>query len=222
MPVVKGPRRKRDAPAGKCQRILDRIHGSAASEKRSQLRISPANEQLWKEANDGHHNFKACLRHAIKDHARRAGDALNELKKRLGHGNWLAVLKDKFQGSRETAQSYMRVARRWGEIVAAGLDRDGITLEELKRFLAKPKKGASTGPNGPRVPSPEPPDDGIRVVEFAPAIVHKSVARAVERRREALRKAHPDWDEGFLNVQSILALHRELPEEQRYDPNKDA
>jgi hypothetical protein len=139
--MLKGQQQSKVAPAGQHRKTVPL---SEAGENRSSLRIRQSDEQLWTEANGGYHNYHGCLRNAIKDYVRRAGAALNRLKARVGRGNWEASLKSNFHGSSETANVYMRVARRWGEIEAAGLDKkDDVTLEEIKRFLAKPKEPSS-------------------------------------------------------------------------------
>src|SRR5687767_4833556 len=71
-------------------------------------------------ANGNHGAFVGCLRTAIKDHARVAGSALNELKSRVGHGKWEQWLKEHCEVSSATARVYMRVARDWDEVVKAG------------------------------------------------------------------------------------------------------
>jgi hypothetical protein len=82
------------------------------------------------------------MRASVKEDVLPAGKALNELKRRVGHGGWEDWLKSNFDGSEETATLYMRVAARWDEVVAEGLDRDGVTLEEIRRFLAKDRPRA--------------------------------------------------------------------------------
>jgi Protein of unknown function (DUF3102) len=110
-----------------------------AEEIRSKLRIRKTDEELKQEARDGHRQYRGCLRNAIRDHVRRAGAALTELKRRVGHGKWGDWLAKNWEASEETATLYMRVFHNWKGIVKAGLDRDGVTLEQLRRFLAKPK-----------------------------------------------------------------------------------
>ena len=93
-------------------------------------------EELMAIANQHHAAYGQCLRKAIKDHARLAGQALVELKDRhkSKFGAWL---KQNFKGSPKTARAYMRVARNWKQIHAAGLDREDVTLAQLRAFLAR-------------------------------------------------------------------------------------
>jgi hypothetical protein len=46
-------------------------------------------------------------------YARKSGRALNAIKKSLPHGEWTKWLEKRFNGSRETARIYMRIAARW-------------------------------------------------------------------------------------------------------------
>jgi hypothetical protein len=45
------------------------------------------------------------------EHAINAGEALLRAKAKKGHGDWLGWLADNFDGSRQTAQAYMRVSK---------------------------------------------------------------------------------------------------------------
>ena len=47
---------------------------------------------------------------SVLEHVFAAGDALNEVKKQLRHGEWLPWLEENFDGTRSTAANYMRVA----------------------------------------------------------------------------------------------------------------
>lgn len=119
-------------------------------EIRSQLRIWEPEElaelseaQLKRFASRSHRARLWGIRSGIVVHARNAGAALNEIKERLGHGNWGGWLSNKsnWEPSPETAEVYMRVAREWPKIVAAGLDKKpDLTLEECRAFLAKKAK----------------------------------------------------------------------------------
>lgn len=80
------------------------------------------------------------------DHALSAGAALAEAKSRLKHGEWLPWLEANFSGGQQTAQRYMRLHDRQGELP----NTSPVThfgLKEALKFLAKPK------------PKPEPAAD---------------------------------------------------------------
>src|SRR5262249_20826319 len=65
------------------------------------------------------------------------GAALFQLKARLKHGSWGAWLAKNFKGSPESARLYMRIAKHWRLIEEHGLDRDGVTLEDLQWVLSE-------------------------------------------------------------------------------------
>jgi hypothetical protein len=96
-----------------------------------------SDEQLQDVANSHHRAFAGSLRKAMTDHARLAGAALLQLKARLKQGSWGDWLKKHFRGSAETARLYMRVAKHWHLIVEQGLDRKGMTLEDLRWVLSE-------------------------------------------------------------------------------------
>src|SRR5215472_16353364 len=50
--------------------------------------------------------FKQCLEHAV-----RCGELLIEAKGKVGHGGWLAWLRDNCQVKERAAQNYMALAR---------------------------------------------------------------------------------------------------------------
>jgi hypothetical protein len=151
-----------------------RVPNSEGSENGSSLPIRDTcledltkrtDEELIALANGEHRKFGGCLRKAIKDHARLAGAALNEMKRRTEHGAWGAWLKENFEGSAETARLYMRVASEWDQLIAAGLDREpGVTLEQLRSFLCESNRNEGRPPpeKPPRPtldPGPEGEDD---------------------------------------------------------------
>lgn len=96
-----------------------------------------SDEELKAIANKNHAACVSCLRKTL-NHIRLAGDALNEMKGRLKgtRGAWGAWLAENFDGSPESARLYMRVAANWEKIVADGLDREGVTLEQLRKHIA--------------------------------------------------------------------------------------
>jgi hypothetical protein len=98
-------------------------------------------------ANGHHREFCGTLRKAVVEHAGIAGHALLQLKSRQKHGTWEDWLKKNFQGSAKSAQLYMRIAKHWRLIVQHGLDREGMTLEDLQWVLSDspgPRPGSAT------------------------------------------------------------------------------
>ncbi len=99
-----------------------------------------SDQELKAIANENHGAYGSCLRNAV-NHARLAGQALMELKARHGkYGKWGDWLEHNFDGSAESANVYMRIARNWKKIVAHGWDREDVTLTQLRALLAKRSK----------------------------------------------------------------------------------
>jgi len=67
-------------------------------------------ESLAARINAEHRACEVAVASAV-EHAIRAGEMLVEAKKHSGHGNWLPWLQENFEGSHDTAQVYMRLAR---------------------------------------------------------------------------------------------------------------
>jgi hypothetical protein len=65
--------------------------------------------ELAKRANDYHAQVLSHARSAIES-AWLAGEALNEAKKQIKHGDWLPWLEKNFSGSRQTADRYRALA----------------------------------------------------------------------------------------------------------------
>ena len=83
--------------------------------------------ELAAKINAAHEAGEHATRRGLEEF-RVAGEALLIAKKRCGHGKWLSWLKQNVRFSKETAEAYMRVARRWGECAAATNLRAAICL----------------------------------------------------------------------------------------------
>lgn len=91
--------------------------------------------ELKEAANSNHTKAASVLKKAL-DHARQAGEALCEAKKRLGgRGKWTRWLRDNFEASIETARVYMRVARTWDDERVAAARQGGMAPESIATFL---------------------------------------------------------------------------------------
>jgi hypothetical protein len=71
--------------------------------------------QLAEEINEHHRQCEAAMNHGL-EHALEAGRLLLEVKKRCCHGDWLPWLKKNFQGSKRTAQAYLRLHREYPQL----------------------------------------------------------------------------------------------------------
>jgi len=64
-------------------------------------------------------------------HAKLCGDALNEARAQVSHGEWLDWLAQNFLAEPQTGRTYMRIARRWGEVVESGAS----SIAQAERWL---------------------------------------------------------------------------------------
>jgi hypothetical protein len=74
---------------------------------------------------------------ASLEHYRKAGEALLRAKDAAGHGNWLAVLRERCKIPQQRASEYMRLASGWGKLPPGG----DFTLKGALHLLAAPKAG---------------------------------------------------------------------------------
>ena len=65
--------------------------------------------------NAAHESATDAISSTLK-HARKAGELLATAKKQVGHGHWLEWLKKNVRFSASTAQRYIRIFTRWGEL----------------------------------------------------------------------------------------------------------
>src|SRR4051812_17535542 len=64
-----------------------------------------------------HHRLVLKATQSALDHAWRAGRWLNAAKKQVPPGTWLRTCAERFKPySIRTAQTYMQIAQRWGEV----------------------------------------------------------------------------------------------------------
>lgn len=87
------------------------------------------------------------------DHARRAGEALLQVKQTLPHGQFTAWVLENCGFTDRTARSYMKVATGWGKIAeerkrASGLD----SVREAVKFLSEPDEVPAAPSLVPRYP----------------------------------------------------------------------
>ena len=87
-------------------------------------------------------SFRAGVQHAME-----AGGLLIEAKEKVGHGEWLPWLRANCEFSERTAQAYMRVAKRAGELEANPHVAD-LPLREALALLAAPQPQEPTVEGG--------------------------------------------------------------------------
>jgi len=85
-----------------------------------------------------HDAFTKSLNTSL-EHAKRAGELLNEAKGLVNHSEWKGWLERYFRGDVSTAQIYMRIAHRWPEVEQK---RNAVPLLSLRgavKVLTKPR-----------------------------------------------------------------------------------
>ncbi len=88
-------------------------------------------EALAQQANEYHVKAKDAAETFIQA-ARCAGQALLKAKKIIGHGGWLAWLRNNFNASAATAEVYMNVARKWKKFLK---NNGGDEPQSIRQFL---------------------------------------------------------------------------------------
>ncbi len=130
------------------------------------------------------HGHVETYKHSTIQHAIRCGELLLEMKQRVGHGNWLAWVKEHFEASERTARNYMEIAKS-----AAVADlKDDTTMRSALRALASPsqsKKASKAEPKDAQAsnalaPAPIPIEGAERIPD----------AEIVEEPRAGLGKTH--------------------------------
>jgi Protein of unknown function (DUF3102) len=94
-------------------------------------------EQLSDEINAEHRAFVGTLR-ATLEHGIRCGELLAQAKEQCPHGTWLEWLEANFDGSARTAQVYMQLYNRRGELRAKTQDSAHLSIDGALRELAAP------------------------------------------------------------------------------------
>jgi hypothetical protein len=95
--------------------------------------------QLAALANQTHATIAQLYRNGL-EHAKQAGQALELIKAKLGHGGWKPFLEENYKANDgnpapSTARAYIQIHREWDRITDHGLDRfRGI--EHVRRWLA--------------------------------------------------------------------------------------
>lgn len=170
------------------------------------------------EANSNHCNFESVadeigtLKSSALGYALCSGAALSEAKSRLKHGEWLSWLRQNFEGSEDTAQNYMRIYDRHGELPNTEPVRYFGVKEALK-LLASPRLKSETKPR--REPQPEPDDAPVEVVERRAAPISQEPGCGIPDTNQLLRYVstiHKLWPPGksyrFLIVTMRQAVER--------------
>jgi hypothetical protein len=94
--------------------------------------------------NEEHRQAEAALREGLA-HAKAAGDLLLQAKAQCPHGSWLPWLKANVNFSERTAQNYIRVAKRWDELVGSNPQHVAdLTYRDAINVLAYREEGQAS------------------------------------------------------------------------------
>lgn len=108
--------------------------GIGAELKGSKLTVRLAH--LASEANSHHRSVEEHWQGMLL-HAKQAGEALIEAKRRLGHRTkWSKWRYHNFRGSPETSRVYVRIARDWQDPRIQEARFAGVKIESIKTFLS--------------------------------------------------------------------------------------
>ena len=94
---------------------------------------------LATQINQEHQETEAAVSQSLQ-HARRAGELLAQAKAQVGHGGWGDWLEQNFEGSARTAQNYMRVASRFGELESKTQHVADLPMRDALALLAEPRE----------------------------------------------------------------------------------
>jgi hypothetical protein len=109
---------------------------------------------LARKINAAHQAAETTLQAGL-EHARTAGLLLIEAKEKCDHGQWLPWLKANVRFSDRTAQNYIRIAKRWDELVAANPQAlADLTYEDSVKLLALPEDDDEEVPDAISVATP--------------------------------------------------------------------
>lgn len=95
---------------------------------------------LASDANEHHRAAEDAARSALM-HAREAGEALNEAKARVEHGEWTPWIREHFEATPQTARTYMRIARRWEDLQPHLENENALSIRGAVRALSGDTEG---------------------------------------------------------------------------------
>lgn len=149
-----------------------------------------------------------------------AGDALARAKDLVDDGGWGRWLLANFDGSKRTAQRYIKLARHWDELLSdpkrAPPRSQREAAKTLKRMVLE-----VTGLDDPR-PRPPPEPEGLfddplrwrpipaRAAEGGPRVIDLAAPRLRELARFLATKYAPSDRYGGTVIEAILDLREDL------------
>jgi DUF3102 family protein len=180
-------------------------------------------EEIAREINTEHRRVETHKRNTIQ-HAIRCGELLLEVKRRVGHGNWLAWVAEHFEASERTARNYMEIAK---SAAVADLSDDATMRSALRTLASRSqsdeetkREQAATMPANGRLPL----EDDERHIADAEAIetpraslgeADQSTWASVPSRLTTIRRVFGEAASGELDDQSASKVLYEAAREAR-------
>ena len=138
-----------------------------------------SDEDLVREINTEHGHVETHKRNTVQ-HAIRCGELLLEMKRRVGHGNWLAWVGEHFDASERTARNYMEIAK---SAAVADLSDDTTMRSALRALTSRSQAKEPKSEQASRMPT-----NGCPTIEDDEP--HIPDAEVIEVPRAGLGKAH--------------------------------
>jgi hypothetical protein len=227
-PATQGPTQDRQrSPRGQAgTHRLRRARTAGAAPQRDLAPSSEpvrSDEEIAREINTEHGHVEAHKRNTIQ-HAIRCGELLLEMKRRVGHGNWLVWVGEHFEASERTARNYMEIAK---SAAVADLS-DDTTMRSALRTLASraqseeetKREQAATMPANGRLPLA----DDERPIPYAEAIdtpraglgeADQSTWASVPSRLTTIRRVFSEAASGELDDQGASKVLYKAAREAR-------
>jgi hypothetical protein len=92
--------------------------------------------ELAAKINTEHAAVEASARAGLA-HAKAAGEMLAAAKRQIGHGRWLAWVKEHCRVSERTCRAYMQIADRWEELTAKRQHAADLSIRDGLRLLVE-------------------------------------------------------------------------------------
>jgi hypothetical protein len=182
-------------------------HLSEAAKQRDEKRKAEELSQLATKAKEAHLRVVNAPR-VVLQHAITAGHALNEAKNKVGHGKWLAWLKENCPDiSDRTAERYMKLAEGQARLDKKLEDKakfdivSNLTINEALRLIDEP--------DGEQSASAEVQQTGDAVCSSPSSSGGKGKGKnkkkqtepTAEERREQIENFETEWQDGLTDWQ---------------------
>lgn len=181
------------------------------------------------------HRLCADAAYSAVEHAIRAGELLVEAKAGVKHGDWLKWLEENFEGSRQTAQVYMKLHKNRDELKSQS--SSFFSIDSALKQLAGPKEDSAQRLGIQReyainevVMSSENAEPSVhrarnRIVAYLEVVISANPNPELEamRGRIADRHGRPSQEEMSLLRSVYPDLHQEVEERlQEFDRKLEA